>query len=64
MPTESKFGLLTDEPGYEEAENELEVVMATFLKSLLEIEKKYPEVGLSDTEVRDSVIQEIVNRFP
>ena len=64
MVFESKYGLFEDEPGAEEAEKELNDALSTFLKALLEIEKKYPEVGLSDTEVRDSVCQEIINRFP
>lgn len=64
MSFESKYGLFEDEEGAKEAEEAIDKALGIFMNSLLEIEKAYPNVGLSDTEVRDSVIQEIVNKFP
>ncbi len=63
MSFKNKYGLSEDELGVEEAEKELDEALTIFLNKLLEIEKNYPKVGLSDTEVRDSVLQEIINRF-
>lgn len=61
---ESKYGLYEDVPGAEQVEEELDKALNVFLTRLLEIEKMYPEAGLSDTDVREAVLQEIVNRFP
>lgn len=62
--SENKYSLLGTAKEAKEAEKEIDEALTTFLNALLAIEKKYPEVGLSDSDVRDSVCQELVNRFP
>ena len=64
MAFESKYGLFEEEEGAENAEAAIDNAIDTFIETLRDIDENYPLVGMSDTVVREAVVQEIINNYP
>jgi len=58
----NKYGLfeLTD---WEKAQIELELVMSDFAMKIHDPHRKYPNLGIRDTEVSENIVEDICDRI-